>query len=335
MRNRVLLVNFGGPRNIDEVPAFLKELLTDGDVIRTALPKWIQDVLFGYIAKKRSKKIAEDYMEIGGCSPIFEDTEWLAQSLRTKGYEVLTYHRYLPATHDDFLTQAHQFIDEDTIVFPLFPQFSYATTGSIARWMQKHLCLRKSRSLGWIKSYSEHNSFINCFIKVIQECLKQNNLVPSQTLLFFSPHGLPVSYVFEGDIYKKECQKSYHHIMKAFPQSGSVVGYQSQFGKAEWVKPYTNVLSETIGEWNKEYPNVVFIPLSFTSDHIETLFEVEQQYLPAVKKNGFSAYRCPAFNRREDWSDAVSTIIQQSDLVSTQMLIRSSDSKCSCRGKDI
>ncbi|MBM3208610.1 MAG: ferrochelatase, partial [Chlamydiae bacterium] len=239
MRNKVLLVNFGGPRNLDEVQPFLKELLTDGDVIRTPMPKFVQDLLFTYIAKKRSVKIAEDYQHIGGKSPIFEDTEWLAQSLRGMGYEVLTFHRYLPMTHKAFLDQAPDFIDENTVVFPLFPQFSYATTGSIARWMQENLCRRKSRALSWVKSYSEHKGFIQPYINTISEYLTENNLHQKETMLFFSPHGLPVSYVFQGDIYKKECEKSYKQIMKAFPHAGSVVGYQSQFGKAEWIKPYT------------------------------------------------------------------------------------------------
>ena len=333
MRNKIVLVNFGGPRSLKEVQPFLKELLTDGDVIRTPMPKFIQDLLFSYIAKKRSVKVAEDYEHIGGKSPIFEDTEWLAESLRSLGYDVLTFHRYLPMTHQDFLDKAHDFIDDNTVVFPLFPQFSYATTGSIARWMQKHLCRRKSRALNWVKSYSEHKSFIQSYINTISEFLTEKKLDQKETLLFFSPHGLPVSYVFQGDVYKKECEKSCKLITNAFPHAGSVIGYQSQFGKAEWIKPYTNELAESITSWNKDYPHVVFVPVSFTSDHIETLFEVEMQYVSAVNDSGLKGYRCPALNRRADWLEAVSHIIQESDLLSTQMLVRSTDQGCPCRGR--
>ena len=333
MRNKILLINFGGPRSLDEVPVFLNELLTDGDVIRTPLPKFFQDLLFSSIAKKRSHKIAEDYAHIGGKSPIYEDTEWVASMLREMGYNILTFHRYLPQTHAEFLDRANDFIDEDTVVFPLFPQFSYATTGSIARWMQKNLCRRKSRAMRWVKSYSEHKSFIGCFVRVIHDFMKTQNLIEQDTLLFFSPHGLPVSYVFQGDTYKKECERSCYQIMNAFPQAASVIAYQSQFGKSEWIRPYTSEVAEAIGDWNQSRQNVLFIPLSFTSDHIETLFEVEQQYLPSVKKAGLQAYRCPAFNRRQDWVEAISTIIQDADLVSTQMLVRSDKEQCPCRGR--
>jgi len=333
VRKKVLLVNFGGPRSLDEVPAFLKELLTDGDVIRTPIPKFLQDILFRRIAKTRSKKIAEDYAEIGGKSPIYEDTEWIASALQKMGYETLTFHRYLPSTHCEFLQDARKFICEDTVVFPLFPQFSYATTGSIARWMQKHLCRRNSRKLRWVKSYSGHRAFIDCFVNLIRECMQEKAIEEKQTLLFFSPHGLPASYVFQGDPYKRECEESYRRIVKAFPHAGSIVGFQSQFGRSEWVRPYTNELADSIADWNKDYSNVVFVPLSFTSDHIETLFEVEKLYLPPVKEAGFNAYRCPAFNRREDWVKAIDQIIQETDLVSTQMLIRPESENCPCRGK--
>jgi protoporphyrin/coproporphyrin ferrochelatase len=331
MRKKILLINFGGPRNVEEVAPFLKELLTDGDVIRTPLPNFIQKFLFKQIARRRSKKIAEDYQEIGGKSPIFEDTEWVAGALTERGYDVLVFHRYLPATHADFLEKAHEFITEDTVVFPLFPQFSYATTGSIARWMDEHLCRRKSRILGWVKSYSEHKAFIKCFVRSINDLIQENGLAQKETLLFFSPHGLPVSYVFEGDVYKRECEKSYTRIMESFQELGSVIGYQSQFGRSEWIRPYTSELADSIKDWNKDFTNVVFIPLSFTSDHIETLFEVEQQYMKPVREAGFHAFRCPAFNRRADWVDAIEEIVKDADLTSTQMLIRGKGDNCGCK----
>lgn len=332
MRKKVLLVNFGGPRSCDEVHPFLKELLTDHDVIRTPIPQPFQDLLFKYIAKKRSKKIAEDYHIIGGKSPIFEDTEWMASALRDEGFDVLTFHRYLPMTHGDFLEKASEFITDDVVVFPLFPQFSYSTTGSIARWMQKNLCRRKAKRLSWVKSYSEDDGFIASYVNTIKQYMQSQELIEEESLLFFSPHGLPVSYVFEGDPYMVECQRSYHKIIKAFPRAGCIMGFQSQFGKAEWIKPYTNELSDTIAEWNVDYKNVVFIPLSFTSDHIETLFEVQYQYLPAVKDAGFNAYRCPALNRREDWVKAVASVIRNSDLTTTEMLIRDATTTCACGG---
>ena len=135
----ILLVNFGGPRSLDEISPFLTALLTDRDVIDSKLPNFLHHLLFSRIAKKRAIQVKEDYAKIGGRSPIFEDTEKLAELLATStGQPIFTFHRYLPSTHAASVTSIEA--SKGPIkVFPLFPQFSYATTGSIARWFSHHL----------------------------------------------------------------------------------------------------------------------------------------------------------------------------------------------------
>ena len=98
-----LIANFGGPRSLDEVEPFLRALLTDRDVLRTGLPQFLNYPLFWYVAKKRAKKVEGDYASIGNRSPIFFDTEAIADALRqTLDGPVLTFHRYIPATHELF-----------------------------------------------------------------------------------------------------------------------------------------------------------------------------------------------------------------------------------------
>lgn len=134
MSNTYLIINFGGPRNLKEVEGFLKELLTDQEVIRTPFPSFIHRLLFTRIAKKRALKVIPEYEKIGGRSPIYEDTEKMAATLQKYvKAPVLTFHRYLPETHACFLSAIKQIPKDHQIrVFPMFPQFSYATTGSIA-----------------------------------------------------------------------------------------------------------------------------------------------------------------------------------------------------------
>jgi ferrochelatase len=157
MQQATIIVNFGGPRDLNEVYPFLKELLTDRDVIRTRLPKILNTLLFTRVAKKRAKKVCLDYEEIGGKSPIFDDTEALAHLLKDK-FEgpVLTFHRYLTATHQDFLTQVENLKVDRIRLFPLFPQFTYATTGSAARFFEKHLSKKTVAKFRWVKSYPTH-----------------------------------------------------------------------------------------------------------------------------------------------------------------------------------
>ncbi len=309
----ILLVNFGGPRNLDEIRSFLTELLCDPDVIRTRFPKFFHNLLFTRIAKKRSQAIRVDYEEIGGKSPIYFDTEILAKILSDKlNRPVYTFHRYLPATHAESLKQIET--QKELIVLPLFPQFSYSTTGSIARFLKK--------PLRWIKSYAAHPAFIAAYQKRIREFLEQNLLVEEECSLLFSAHGLPRQFVDEGDPYEWECNQSFKRVRTAFPKALSKLCYQSKFGKGEWLRPYTNEACEEILDWHEGRKNVIFVPISFTSDHIETLFEVEKLYLPIIRSKGLNAFRCPALNLESYWIDALIEILKETNLSTSQMLIR-------------
>ncbi len=314
---KYLLVNFGGPRDLDEIPSFLQSLLCDRDVIRTRFPTFFHNWLFSRIARKRSLKVREDYHEIGGRSPIYFDTEALKAALseRLKA-PVYTFHRYLPATHADSLKQIQN--EKDLIVLPLFPQFCYATTGSIARFFAPHF----PHQLRWIKSYAGHPAFIASYQKRIAAFLKDNHLAEEETLLFFSAHGVPKKFVEEGDPYESECNLSYREVMKGFPKTKGRLCFQSKFGRGEWLRPYTNEACEDILNWHEGRKQVVFVPISFTSDHIETLFEIEKLYLPIIQEKGLKAYRCPALNLEPYWIEALAEIFKEPLLHQTDSLIR-------------
>lgn len=318
-----LIVNFGGPRTLAEIEPFLTSLLTDRDVVRTKLPRVLNSYLFTRIAKKRAPKVAKDYASIGGRSPIHADTQFIARGVRKRlNAPVLTFHRYLPATHQRTL-DALENLDADEIrVFPMFPQFTYATTGSIARFFQKHLSEKTLQKLKWVKSYPSHPAYINVVQTCIREYLHEHNLTEEETLFFFSAHGVPQKFIDEGDLYAYECELSYQSVMKGFPNTPSLLAYQSKFGPGEWLRPYTNEVCESIERCNRGKKHVLFIPISFTSDHIETLYEIEQDYMPIITEKGLQAHRLPAFNRRLDWIEAIIDIVQDYSPVSTPMLVR-------------
>jgi protoporphyrin/coproporphyrin ferrochelatase len=317
-----VIANFGGPRNLNEIEDFLKALLCDRDVIRTHFPEFIHRMFFSRVAKKRAKTIVKDYEMIGGKSPIFEDTQAIAKAIGAiKSQKVLTFHRYLPSTHREFIQVIENISCSEILVFPLFPQFTYATTGSIARFFSTRLCKSTMQKMRWIKSYCSHPAYINCMQEGIREYLKEQNLKEEETILFFSPHGLPQAFIDTGDLYQTECETSFRMISSGFPLALNTLAYQSKFGKGEWIRPYTNEMCESVNAWGNGYKNVVFIPLSFTSDHVETLFEVEYQYLPIIRQRGLKAYRCPALNRRNDWLEAISQIMQESSRCATQTLV--------------
>ncbi len=320
-RQLLLFANFGGPRNLREIPAFLQMLLTDEEVIRTSLPKWLQDFFFRRLAKKRSFQVARDYALIGGKSPIYEDTEWMAGAVAKRlSLPFLTFHRYLSATHESFIEEIESTSAKEIVVFPLFPQFSYATTGSIARWFSENLTEDTQEKLRWIRSYATHEKFISSHVGCIQDFLEQNSLQQADTYLLFSAHGLPRAFIQQGDVYQSECEDSFHKIRAHFSFAESLLCYQSQFGKEEWTQPYTSTLCKQLVKDKRK--NAVCIPLSFTSDHIETLYEIEHLYLPIIRGSGLNAFRCPALNRREQWLQTIGSIIQEENTCCNQMLIR-------------
>lgn len=318
----LILVNFGGPRNLEEIPAFLTALLQDRDVIRTKLPSWMHNFLFRRIALRRAKKTAHDYEAIGGKSPIYFDTEMLAEILALElKRPVVTFHRYLPDTHKKSIEAIEELTNDRLTVLPLFPQFSYATTGSIARFFTNHLRPETVQKLRWIRSYAHHEAFISAHERHLASYLKNHGLSSQNTALLFSAHGLPLSFIETGDTYQAECERSYFQIMKRFPGFVSRLAYQSKFGRGEWLRPSTEDICLSASTWNEGKEKIVIIPLSFTSDHIETLFEIEQLYLPLLQNQGLQGYRCPALNLEPYWIQALAHIAQDTQGVNTQTLI--------------
>ena len=319
----LLLVNFGGPRDLQEIPSFLTSLLQDKDVVRTRFPQPIHNLLFGAIARRRAKKISEDYEQIGARSPIYFDTESIAALLREKLEKpIFTFHRYLPATHKKSLEAIEQCEAKQILTLPLFPQFCYATTGSIARFFSQNLSNEAAQKLRWVPSYADHPAYVFAFQKKIRDFLHLHELRESNTALLFSAHGVPKLFTDTGDIYQSECERSFKAIKAAFPNTLSLLSYQSKFGRGEWIRPYTDETCKNGKSWADGRTNIVVIPLSFTSDHIETLFEVEQLYLPLLRDNGFNAYRCPALNLESYWIESLVQIAQNRTLVSNSMLVR-------------
>lgn len=318
-----LLVNFGGPRTLAEVEPFLRSLLTDQDVIRTQMPAFLHNLFFNRVAKKRTPQSSKQYQEIGGKSPIYEDTEAVAAALSQRlNTKVLTFHRYLPSTHQNTFDAIKALSVDEIFVFPMFPQFTYTTTGSIARLFYRTLAPNLLFKLRWVKSYPTHPAFIALIQKRIDLFLQSLGLREEEVILLFSAHGLPKKCIETGDIYEMECNASFHKVMEHFPKALGRLAYQSKFGPDEWLRPYTVDVCEEILGWNQGRKHVIFVPISFTSDHVETLFEIEKEYMPIIADQGIVAHRLPAFNQGEDWVSTIHDILQEENFVTTPMLIR-------------
>ncbi len=285
--DKILLISFGGPRSFEEVEPFLKELLTDQEMVRTSLPVWLHCALFSFIAKLRAPVFVKKYALIGGASPIYEDTERLAREL---SQPVLPFYRYLPATHSTFLEKLASFQEGAKItVLPLFPQYSVTTTGSAKVWFQRHVPPSICNKLKWIDSYATYLAFIHAWVERICSFLRERGIPEEEATLLFSAHSVPQKVVDQGDPYQKECEASFNAVARAFPKAHACLAYQSKVGFGRWLQPATKAACSQ----EKLRPHVVFIPISFTSDHFETLYEIEHNYFPLLNARGLTPHRCP------------------------------------------
>ncbi|MEG0037485.1 MAG: ferrochelatase [Victivallaceae bacterium] len=316
-----VLANFGGPKNTEDVFPFLRALLTDPYLTGNFRPLCLHRPFFTLIAKLRTKKVSALYQTIGGKSPIYRDTNFLAQKLRLKlQVPVIPFHRYLPDTHEVFLEELRSLLQKKykITVLPLFPYFTYSVTGSIAHFFSKHL---DSNGLEWIKSFGNHPAFVFSQVKHLSQYLEKRKLTPKNCILIFSAHGIPKSFVLSGDPYVRECSVSFQKIASYFPESDNILCYQSRFGPAKWVTPYTEVVcQQLIASKNKK--NAVIIPFGFLSDHLETLYEIEKLYLPLLRENGFNAYRLPALGKTDILPKALTEIIRTTKKVKTEKLLK-------------
>lgn len=305
----IILVSFGGPRNLDEVGPFLQELLTDQEMVRTPLPAWLHRHLFSLIAKVRTPKLKHAYQLIGGRSPIVADTVAVAHGLsEILKRQVIPFYRYLPSTHASFLNTIGSFTDAKKFaVFPLYPQQSVVTTGSARKWISE----RVSKQMDWVLSYASHPAFVQAWVNQIQTYLNEQHLREEEVMLLFSAHGLPQKIVDGGDPYEQECESSFSLIAAAFPKVHSMLAYQSKVGVGHWLQPETEAVCREITSFSSGRRHVVFIPISFTSDHIETLYEIEHLYLPQIRRCGLNAYRCPAFGSSPQWIHTISEILRE------------------------
>ena len=318
----VLLLNLGGPERIQDVGPFLYNLFSDPEIIRLPNPA-LQKPLAWLISTLRAGKSQEAYRSIGGGSPLRRITEQQARelqsTLRSRGIEATSYvaMRYWhPFTESAVADIKADGIDQ-VVVLPLYPHFSISTSGSSFRELQR---LRQadaafaSLPLRCIRSYFDHPGYIDSMARLIaceiQACSDQ----PSAHV-FFSAHGVPKSYVEEaGDPYQREIEGCTQLIMDRLAEllghgNPHTLAYQSRVGPVEWLRPYTDDALHELGAAGVK--DLVVVPISFVSEHIETLEEIDIEYREIATESGISNFRrVPALDTDATFIAALSDLVQ-------------------------
>ena len=290
--------------------------------------QFLQQFVATLVSKSRAPKSKEAYESIGGGSPLRritdEQSEALKKSLVSKGLtNVKTYvgMRYWKP----FTEEAIENIKRDRItrlvVLPLYPQFSISTSGSSLRLLEKIFREDPILSAGVLQhtvipSWYSRPGYVSSMAKLIKNTLESDAFkdAPDKPVVFFSAHGVPTSYVSEGgDPYKdemEECVKLITNELKKIGCEGykHVLAYQSRVGPVEWLKPYTDDTIRALG--NKGVKAMCAVPVSFVSEHIETLEEIDQEYRELAEENGIEYWgRVPALDCDEVFIDDLANAV--------------------------
>lgn len=289
----VILANLGGPDSPKSVRPFLFNLFYDRAILR--LPNPLRFLLAVFISFVRSRKSKEIYSLIGGGSPILENTLRQAKALKKsleKDFDVLVVPamRYWRPRAKDVLAVLKTFNPTKVVFLPLYPQFSTTTTlSSIDEW-KKIAPEWQAKTL--IKDcYFDDPDFISAHQKLMTPFLRDasNYGVPK---ILFSAHGLPQKVVDGGDPYQHQIEATVSAIMKDFKNIDFAVCYQSKVGPLKWTGP--SIDEELRGVAEKKQ-SVVVVPVSFVSEHSETLVELDVDYAKKAKEWEIPFYgRVPA-----------------------------------------
>lgn len=316
----IVMLNLGGPRDLDAVEPFLLALFEDREIIQ--LPA--QKVLGPFIARRRTPKVKQHYADIGGGSPILDWTEAQGRGMcerldvlspATAPHRFYVAFRYGPPTSEDALAAMKADGVKRAVAFTQYPQFSCATTGSSLNELWR--AARRTglhREFDWsvIDRWPTDDSFIAAMTDTVQQGLSRfTDSEREDVVILFSAHSLPMGIINRGDPYPAEISASVHEVMKRLgDRHQHLVCYQSEVGPVPWLGPSTESVIAELGK--KKRRNVLVVPIAFTSDHIETLHELDIEYGELAAKAGITKYvRSPAFNDMPMFQDALADIVAE------------------------
>jgi len=318
----ILALNLGGPRNLDDVRRFLTRLFADREIIRLPGGALGQQLLAGLIVRARLKSVRRNYASIGGGAPIYRHTaaqlDGVARRLAERlgrAFHPFVAFRYSEPTSDDALRAMAAAGIREVVVLTLYPHYSTATTGSSMRELERALRrtgLSRRFRFRVVDRWYDHPGYIDAMARRVREAL---DAWPKdrrhRVVLLFSAHSLPMSFVEEGDPYPAHVAATVSAVIQRLGADAPArcqLAYQSQTGPVRWLEPRTERLLTNFGKDGTR--DVLLAPVSFVSDHIETLYEVDQLFAHAAQRAGITTFRrTRSLNDDPGFLDALADIV--------------------------
>ncbi|MEA2072571.1 MAG: ferrochelatase [Campylobacterota bacterium] len=291
-KEAVVLLNMGGPNNLNEVEMFLKNMFADKNIL-TMKSGLIRKMVGGMIVFNRTESSQEIYRQLGGKSPIVGHTKNLVKKLQTKlGEDVIVDFamRYTPPFASEVIERLNSANVEKIYLVPLYPQQSSTTTkSSLEDFEEAYHRSGGDALLVEIKHFFENETYNKSVIANIKESVGNDDYRDFD--LIFSAHGLPKKIVDAGDVYEKHVTK-HVAILNVMLKKEEMnfhethLAYQSKVGPMEWLTPSLDDKLKVVRN-----RGVIVVPVAFTIDNSETDFELEVEYREIAEELGFREYR--------------------------------------------
>lgn len=316
----IVFMNMGGPSKVSETYDFLLRLFSDGDLIPLG---FLQKPLAKFIAYRRTPLIEKHYEEIGGGSPIRYWSEYQCKKVceildktspETAPHNPYVAFRYANPLTEDTLSQMLKDGVQRAVAFSQYPQFSYSTTGStINELYRQTLKLDPNRTIQWscIDRWPKQKGLVNAFSKHIVDKIKEfPEDVRDKVMILFSAHSLPMEVINRGDSYPAEVASTVYAIMENLKFSNPYrLVWQSQVGPKPWLGGQTAKIVLKL-ETKEETKGIVLVPVAFTSDHIETLHEIDIELLED-SKNPDIIKRAESLNGNEEFIEGLAELVKE------------------------
>ena len=282
----VVLFQLGGPDSLEAIEPFLYNLFSDPDIIDFPFARLAREPLARLVSGRRATRVQKHYAQIGGKSPIRELTELQASRLETElrnslEARVFVAMRYWHPLTEEAVRQVLSYQARTLVLLPLYPQYSIATTGSSLNEWKRAFRPDRPVDVRIVQDYFAHPLYIEALVERINEGLKpfwmtrgSGPRFPSDVHLLFSAHGVPESIIKCGDPYQAQIEATVRLVIGRGRWSNShSLCYQSRSGPGRWLGPSLHQALHTLAADKRD--QVLVVPISFVSDHVETLYEID------------------------------------------------------------
>jgi len=310
----LVLLNMGGPDSLDAVKPFLYNLFSDRELIQLPAGALLQKPFARLISHFRAKKVVENYRTIGGKSPLLEWTQKQAAGIaeRLDNVRPFVVMRYWHPFADEVLKEIKQAEIEQAVVLSMYPHYTGATTGSsINDFKRAAAKIHPDLKYRLIEEWHAWPGYLDALANRVRDGLESfHELLRDEVQILFSAHALPQKFIDRGDPYQQQVETTAREVMERVGAYSWKIAYQSRSGPVKWMEPGTEELIRQLADAGHQA--LLMVPISFVSDHIETLEEIDIQYRNLAADCGFLHFRrAPSLNDQADFLEAMAALVRE------------------------